>query len=222
MSQRIIWPPEVDAILSDAGYRPSHAALLERVRLFMPDVTPGMMKRRRMELTQERGDESGRLDLSVYTPERDAYLAAVWPSSMPFNEIRAGWDRLGPKTRDDRSIRDHAARLGLKRGEAPPFKGPKPPRPVPVKAEPVYTGLEDKEVARMIRAASDRLGSVAVKMDDVPDPEADPTVGGPARHVRRGIMVGPPPDLDRVVAARARQARQARTSVGEAFVRGLT
>ena len=80
-------------------------------------------------------------------------------------------------------------------------------------------------MARLIRAASDRFGAVAVKMDDIPDPEADPTVVGPARYVRRGIMVGPPPDLDQVVAARARQARQARqarTAVGEAFVRGLT
>lgn len=221
MSSRIIWPPEVDAILSEAGYRPSHVDLLERVRLFMPDVTQGAMKRRRMVLMQERGGGTGRLDRSVYTPERDAYLAAVWPSSMPFNEIRAGWAKLGPETRDDRSIRDHAARLGLKRGKAP-GKEPEPPQSVPAKAEAVYAGVEDKEVARMIRAASDRFGAVAVKMDDIPDPEADPTVVGPARHVRRGIMVGPPPDLDQVVTARARQARQARTAVGEAFVRGLT
>jgi len=38
---------------------------------------------------------------------------------------------------------------------------------------------------------------------------------------RRGIMSGPPPDLDRLIAAREQMARQSRHGVGEVFVRGL-
>lgn len=206
------WTPELDAIITNPMHRASVNQMLATIRETIPEMTRAAIKYRRHRLMKELATKQfpRSWDRSVYTDERTEYLLGVWETETPFAEIKKVWNRLSEKQTKPARIYTHAGRLGLSR---PASMGghPRPPKP---KREGIYQGGDPANIDRLIRVASDRFGKLAVRMVDAVD------VDRPAPP-RRGIMSGPPPDLARMVEARAVMARQARRGVGEVFVRGL-
>ena len=206
------WTPELDAIITNPMHRASVDKMLITIRETIPEMTRSAIKYRRHRLMKELATKQfpRSWDRSVYTDERTEYLQRVWETETPFAEIKKIWNRLPGKETKPARIYTHAGRLGLSR---PASMGghPRPPKP---KREGIYQGGDPANIDRLIRVASDRFGKLAVRMVDAVD------VNQPAPP-RRGIMSGPPPDLDRLIAAREQMARQARRGVGEVFGRGL-
>lgn len=206
------WTPELDAIITNPMHRASVNAMLVTIRETIPEMTRAAVKYRRLRLMRELDTQHSprTWDLSVYTPERTEYLQQVWGTETPFEEIKKTWNRLPGKETKKARIYTHASRLGLTR---PGFNG-RPKQPPKPKRGGIYEGVDPTNIDRLIRVASDRFGSLPVRMVDAVD------VDRPAPP-RRGIMSGPPPDIDRIVAARAQMARQGRMAVVDVGVRGL-
>lgn len=203
------WTPELDRIITDPTHRASVDKMLITIRQTIPEMTRSSIKYRRHRLMKELATKQfpRSWDRSVYTDERTEYIKRVWATDTPFEEIRKTWNSLPGKPTKTARIYTHAGRLGLSR----PGNSGRPPKP---KREGIYHGGDPANIDWLIRVASDRFGALAVRMVDAVDVDAP-------SPPRRRIMEGRPPDLARMVEARAQMARQGRMAVVDVGVRGL-
>lgn len=133
-----------------------------------------------------------------WSDERKAYLRDRWPRRVPGTDILAAINKMDGPTISYSGMGTQAATLGVTR---PPDLRGRPPS-------------DDDALFAAACRWEDACDEAGLRFDDIPDTDAD-------RFERRGIMSGPPPDLDRLIEARVAQSRQARRGVGEVFVRGL-
>jgi hypothetical protein len=144
-----------------------------------------------------------------WTEERDALLRELRASDIGrlemLDRINEGFDHKATMVQ----MQEHARRIGAKR-----------PARIAAKHDYAKTGprfLADDAYRAMSHAFARALRAARVRFQTI---RFDPPQTAPIPH-RRGIMSGPPPDLDRLIEARAQMARQGRMAVVDVGVRGL-